>query len=209
MSRSQSLKILIIYAHPHQDDSVANKAMIAAAQQLKNLTIVDLYAQFPDGKIDIPQQQQLLASHDILIFQFPLYWYSSPALLKQWQDVVLQHGINYGSKISILDNKLFLCAVTAGVDAQELATTGRQETTLSALFSPFDKTFSFCKMQTLPAFLLFDAPNNQAAPQIAQHADAYTQLLIALSEQLLDYSQAQTRDYLNQSSLPLIQEKSI
>lgn len=28
--------------------------------------------------------------------QHPFYWYSTPALLKEWQDLVLEHGWAYG-----------------------------------------------------------------------------------------------------------------
>lgn len=171
-------KILIIYAHPDPSGSTANQAMINAAQQVKNVTIVDLYAKYPDFKIDIKAEQQLLAAHDILIFQFPLYWYSSPALLKEWQDVVLEHGVNYGSKINVLTNKTFFCAVTAGVDQQEFLTAGRS---LPTILCPFEQTFQYCKLQILPPFLLYNAPNDPTAPAIKQHAASYAKLLIALS----------------------------
>ena len=46
--------------------------------------------------------------HDVVIFQFPLFWYSTPPILKQWQDIVLEYGWAYGeggtkSAISYLD----------------------------------------------------------------------------------------------------------
>ncbi|MBL1421760.1 MAG: NAD(P)H-dependent oxidoreductase [Alphaproteobacteria bacterium] len=206
MGIKQPQKILIIYAHPNLSGSTANQAMIKAAQQVENVTIVDLYAKYPDFKIDIKAEQQLLAAHDILIFQFPLYWYSSPALLKEWQDVVLQHGVNYGSKVNVLTDKIFFCAVTAGVDQQEFLAAGRS---LPTILCPFEQTFQYCKLKILPPFLLYDTPHDPTAPEIKQHAVLYAELLIALSTQMLEYSEVQSLESLNILSLPLLQKNPL
>ena len=36
-------------------------------------------------------------AHDIVVFQHPFYWCSAPALLKEWQDLVLEYGFAYGA----------------------------------------------------------------------------------------------------------------
>ena len=80
-------KILIIYAHPDPDQSVANKVLIRKARQLEHVTIVDLYATYPDFFIDVHAEHQRLLSHDVIVFQHPLYMYSCPSLLKEWLDM--------------------------------------------------------------------------------------------------------------------------
>ena len=62
--------------------------MFNAAKQHKAVTAIDLYAEYPDYNISIEREQQRLVEHDVIIFQFPIYWYSTPALLKEWQDLV-------------------------------------------------------------------------------------------------------------------------
>ena len=42
-----------------------------------------------------PLQVALVAA-DTIVFQFPFYWYSVPPLLKEWIDLVLEHGFAYG-----------------------------------------------------------------------------------------------------------------
>ncbi|MGT2357467.1 NAD(P)H-dependent oxidoreductase [Staphylococcus aureus] len=42
----------------------------------------DLYREYPDFIINVKREQELVENHDNIIFQFPLYWYSSPSLLK-------------------------------------------------------------------------------------------------------------------------------
>lgn len=149
--------------------------MVEAAQKLDHVTLVDLYAEYPDSKINIEAENKRLAEHDILIFQFPLYWYSSPALLKQWQDVVLIDGQTYGPNTTILTNKKFLCAVTAGVPETEFTPSSKAGLSLATILCPFEQTFKYCHMDILPPFLWYEAPN-----QLTDHVAQYIKALIKL-----------------------------
>ena len=90
-------KILLLYAHPESQESVANRILLDTARQQDNVTVHDLYAFYPDFFIDIHYEQQLLREHDIIVFQHPLYTYSCPALLKEWFDRVLSRGFATGN----------------------------------------------------------------------------------------------------------------
>ena len=57
---SQPAKVLLLYAHPESQDSVANRVLLKPAMQLSNVTVHDLYAHYPDFFIDIPHEQALL-----------------------------------------------------------------------------------------------------------------------------------------------------
>ncbi|MGX9935981.1 NAD(P)H-dependent oxidoreductase [Advenella kashmirensis] len=46
--------------------------------------------------IDIEQEQNKLLWADAVILQFPLWWYSMPAILKGWVDRVYAYGFAYG-----------------------------------------------------------------------------------------------------------------
>ena len=100
-------RVLILLAHPSPDESEVNLPMIRASAKLEGVTVLDLYAEYPDFVIDVEREQARLREHDIIVFQFPLYWYSVPALLKGWQDLVLEYGFAYGSGGEALtrDNK--------------------------------------------------------------------------------------------------------
>jgi len=76
---SDTAKVLLLYAHPESQDSVANRVLLKPASQLANVTVHDLYAHYPDFFIDIPREQELLLAHDVIVFQHPLYTYSCPA----------------------------------------------------------------------------------------------------------------------------------
>ena len=58
-------KILILFAHPRYENSRANRALLEPLHDLKQVTIHDLYEQYPNFNISIVQEQQLLLSHQI------------------------------------------------------------------------------------------------------------------------------------------------
>ena len=92
------LKILIIFAHPDPQESVANQALLSEIKYLSHVTIHDLYATYPDFFIDEVAERALVVAHDVIIFQHPLYMYSCPALLKEWLDRVLSKGFTWGGE---------------------------------------------------------------------------------------------------------------
>ncbi|MBT2619112.1 MULTISPECIES: NAD(P)H-dependent oxidoreductase [unclassified Bacillus (in: firmicutes)] len=47
---------------------------------------------------DVTSEQQKLLAADAVIFHFPLWWYSMPAILKGWVDRVFAYGLAYGYK---------------------------------------------------------------------------------------------------------------
>ena len=45
-----------------------------------------------DDKAYVATEQSALRAADVIVWQFPLYWYSVPAKMKQWIDDVLGYG---------------------------------------------------------------------------------------------------------------------
>ena len=86
-------RTLILLFHRDLAASHANAALSRAAAQLPGAEIIDMQATYPDGVIDMftdaGDEAQRLLSADRIVLQFPIQWYSTPALLKAWQDSVL------------------------------------------------------------------------------------------------------------------------
>lgn len=59
----------ILLFHPHLDQSRVNKALVQAT----DTTVRDMYALYPDGKIDVAAEQAVLSQTDRIVWQFPLY----------------------------------------------------------------------------------------------------------------------------------------
>src|SRR5882757_8032391 len=101
----ESAKILLIFAHPAYQRSRTNRAMIEVARGMPEVRIHDLYEEYPTFQIDACREQGLLREHDVIVFQHPFYWYSCPALLKEWLDLVLEYNFAYGDYGTELSGK--------------------------------------------------------------------------------------------------------
>jgi putative NADPH-quinone reductase len=119
-------KVLVYYAHPGQNNSRVNSQMVTRAQQIEGITFVDLYAEYPRFQIDHVVEQERLAEHDVIIFQHPIHWYSTPALLKEFVDRVFDLGFAYGIGGDKLKGKRLLQAVSAGAPKEAYSTNGYQ-----------------------------------------------------------------------------------
>ena len=62
-------KVLINLVHPNIDESRVNKFLSQTAQKEENVTVNNLYAKYPDFKIDVQKEQELLLQNDVIIFQ--------------------------------------------------------------------------------------------------------------------------------------------
>lgn len=178
--------ILILFAHPAQHRSRAHRVLAAAAREAEGVTFVDLYAEYPRFEIDVDREQARLAAHDVVIFQHPIYWYSTPALLKEWQDLVLEYGWACGAGGTALAGKIFLSAVTAGKPQAAYEAQGPGGQDLRTLLSPLERTARLCGMVYLPPFALFAAGPAEQSGALESHAARYRTLLRGLRDGTLD-----------------------
>jgi len=149
-----SRKVLILFAHPAYHRSRANKALAEAVRDLEGVTFHDLYEFYPDLLIDVHAEQDLLRTHDAIVAQHPFYWYSAPALIKEWLDLVLTHGWAYGEQGRALEGKLWMNAVTAGGRQHSYEPEGYNKFSVEELLRPFEATANLCRMRYQQPFVL-------------------------------------------------------
>jgi glutathione-regulated potassium-efflux system ancillary protein KefG len=190
-------KILINFAHPARARSKINSALREAVEGLEGVTLNDLYARYPDYLIDVKREQHLCENHDVIIFQHPFYWYSTPAIMKEWLDLVLEHGWAYGSQGVALKGKLFLQAITAGGGDSTYRKDGFNEFTIGELTSPYRATAKLCNMDWLPPFAILGIHRGLSEQQVKAHAEEYRRVVCALRDTSLDIDQARRGQYLN------------
>lgn len=198
--------VLILFAHPSQHRSEVNLPLFKASSNRENVTRVDLYAEYPDYRIDIDKEQQRLLAHDIVIFMFPLYWYSTPSLLKEWQDLVLEYGFAYGSEGDKLHGKTFLCALTAGGPADAYHAGGFNHFTIRELLQPLEQTANLTGMCYLPPFALFGSRTAAEEQRISDHVQQWELLLDALGDGRVNLDRAATLNTLNDNLPGIIEE---
>jgi glutathione-regulated potassium-efflux system ancillary protein KefG len=196
-------RVLIQFAHPALQKSRINRRLIAAVQNLENVTINDLYEEYPDFFVNVQREQQLLINHDIIIFQHPFYWYSCPALVKQWQDLVLEHGFAFGTSGTKLNGKWVLTAITAGGPTSTYQRNGYNYYTIRELLTPFEQTARFCGMVYLPPFVVSGTFEMTNETEIAGFATLYRRAVERLRDGGFDAAEFPRLTYLNEI---LIQE---
>jgi glutathione-regulated potassium-efflux system ancillary protein KefG len=179
------MRLLVLFAHPKPRQSVVQRAMLAAITGLPNVTIRDLYATYPDFMIDSRREQALLAEHDVVVFQHPMYWYSSPAIVKEWLDIVLQEGWAYGAGGTELAGKFLLNALSTGGPPEAYHSEGRNRFAVRALLAPFDQTAYLCSMGWLEPFVIHAGRKLDAAT-LSKKAENYRDLLVGLRDDRLD-----------------------
>lgn len=110
---------------------------------------------------DIQKEIEKIRWADHLFFQFPLWWFSMPAILKGWFDRVLVKGFAYDS------GKIFQTGLLKGKTASLIVTTqspesayqpdGTHQATIESFLKPIHHTLHFAGIETLKPFVTYAA----------------------------------------------------
>jgi glutathione-regulated potassium-efflux system ancillary protein KefG len=201
--------ILILFAHPALEKSRINRHLIQAVRGLEGVTIHDLYEVYPNFHIDVKFEQDLLLAHDIIVFQHPFYWYSSPAILKEWQDLVLEYGFAYGHEGIALRGKKFLSAITTGGVEKAYDRDGYNRFTIRELLAPFEQTARLCGMDYLPPFVIHGTHKLQEQHQMTQHAADYRTAILALRDNTINWDHLKQVKRFNQDLTHVIRTETL
>ena len=106
---------LVVVGHPDLASSRVSAAFLSALRDVPHVEIRDLYALYPDHRIDLEAERAAIGRAWRFVLQYPTYWYSAPPLLKQWLDEVLVRGWAYGTgRPGALAGKHLLVATSTG-----------------------------------------------------------------------------------------------
>ena len=189
-------RILILFAHPAVRRSRVNRRLLEAVRGLEGVLVNDLYEAYPEFDIDVAREQRLLEQHGVVILQHPFYWYSTPSILKEWQDLVLEHGWAYGDGGRALEGKLLLNAVTAGGGEDAYRRDGSNRFAVRELLAPIEQTARLCRMEYLPPFVAYGT-HRLADADIARHASDYRRAIEALRDGRVDLAAVKRLPRLN------------
>lgn len=179
------MQILVLHAHPRPSTSLVNRAMLAALAGLDGVCLHDLYAAYPDYDIDVAAEQRRLVAHDLIVLQFPLYWYSTPAIIKEWLDLVLDNEWAYGPGGTRLAGKFLMAATTTGADEGSFEPHGSARFRLEDTLIPLNQTAYFCGMAWLTPFAI-EAGRRLRPAALTQRVAAYRDLIMGLSDGRID-----------------------
>jgi glutathione-regulated potassium-efflux system ancillary protein KefF len=149
--------ILVIHAHPYPQHSRAGKVLLNVAKTVPGVVVHSLYERYPDFDIDVASEQAALTQAKLVVWLHPVYWYSTPALLKQWFEVVLARGWAYGAQGTALHGKACLWAATMGGTEDMYTPEGAHQRPFAEFAAPIEQTAKFCGMTWLPPIVLHGA----------------------------------------------------
>ncbi|HSD66479.1 MAG TPA: NAD(P)H-dependent oxidoreductase [Vicinamibacteria bacterium] len=182
-------RILLLFAHPALEKSRANRKLVERARGVPGVTFHDLYEAYPDFDVDVKREQALLLAHDTVVLQHPFYWYQAPALVKQWEDLVLEHGWAYGTGGTALRGTRLVSAVTTGGGEAAYRAEGPNRFTVRQLLAPIEQTARLCGMDYPPPFVVHGT-HRLDAEGIARAAEEYALFLTALRDDRVDFETA-------------------
>jgi glutathione-regulated potassium-efflux system ancillary protein KefG len=173
---------------------------------LDGVTFNDLYERYPEFDINVKREQGLLIEHDLIVFHHPFFWYSTPAILKEWQDLVLEHGWAYGRDGTALRGKTMLSVITTGGNETAYQKDGLNRFTIQELLAPLEQTAYLCGMEYLPPFVVHGT-HDLGEAEIRVHADDYRRVLKALRDGTIDIGTARLYPRLNSSLEEIIADR--
>jgi NAD(P)H dehydrogenase (quinone) len=124
---------------------------------------------------DIRGEQEKLMAADFLILQFPLWWFSTPAILKGWVERVMAVGFAYDRQRRF-DNGVFrgrraMLSLSAGGPAAAYSAGGISGNLEVVLWPLQNGVLNFVGYQVLPPFIAFGLARGDAEARQAILSD--------------------------------------
>ena len=142
--------ILIVSGHTDLNNSVANKNILnKLKEKLPNAEFDILSELYKDYRIDADKEQEKLLKADIIVLQYPLFWYSMPSLLERWMEEVFKHGFSHGSTGDKLKDKKLIVSFTTGAPKEAYSKTGKMEHDIEDFLNPIKVTCKECQIQLI------------------------------------------------------------
>jgi putative NADPH-quinone reductase len=149
------MKTLVLVFHPDINNSRINRRLAEEMEKQANVTVHRVYEAYPNEQINVAAEQRLLEEHDRIVLQFPFYWYSTPPLLKKWEDEVLTYGWAYGSNGDKLHKKEILIAVSTAGTEEYYTPSGKHKYTVPELLRPLQATSNLIGTRYLTPFIVY------------------------------------------------------
>ena len=131
-------------------NSLANKTIIDELSNNKGITIRHLDKLYSGYSIDVVAEQNALVAADTIVLQFPFYWYSTPASLKNWIDQVFTFNFAYGPEGDKLKGKNLIVSITVGGPQDAYTPLGYNHFSIAEFLKPLEQTATLTQMRWNP-----------------------------------------------------------
>ncbi len=191
------MNVLIIYAHPNPNSfnaALRDLAVRALSQAGHSILLSDLYAmrfnpvlttkELLGDLSDIQAEMDKVRRADLLLFQFPDWWYGMPAIMKGWIERVFAYGFAYDDEHSfesgLLRGKKAMLSLTVGA-REEYFQQAPQRDLMRVLEPIHYGVFAYCGMEVLPPFIAY-GPGEMSEAERKATLEAFREHLKKLLE---------------------------
>lgn len=170
--------ILVLLSHPDYEKSVGNKTVVEQIASNQNVTVRHLDKTCEAFKVDVKEEQVFLKEADVIVFQFPLFWYGVPGLMKEYIDQVFTYGFAFGKGNYHLEGKKIAVSFTTGSSI-----TDYPDETIDKIVFPIKGLAEFCKMNYIGEVVSHEIGNfsdeaiEKAKNNAINHANKLNQLI--------------------------------
>lgn len=167
--------VLVLLAHPDITKSKANAALSQTATEVKGVQVVNIY----DYPVTPDAYREAVKQAKTLVYEFPLYWMSSPHLLKQWTDEVFMSFVSEG----LIKGKHLMVVTTTGSEEEAYQHGGRNKYTMEEYLRPFEGQANHAEMIWEKPLVVYGQSVEGAARRLADGCKAYKTRLEELVKQ--------------------------
>lgn len=151
------MRSLVIVDHPYYDRSVVNRRWLDEVRKYPEEFLVhNLQSSYPRSGIDCAREHTLIENNGTVVFQFPLFWFNSPPMLKSWFDSVLSQGWAFGSSYKLEGRKIAF-AVTTGMNQESYTKDGVNQHTVEEFLLPYINSIKYCKANYVGTYVYYGA----------------------------------------------------
>ncbi len=152
-------KTLVLFAHPYFEHSTTNVRLLECYEAMDNVTLRDLYEDYPDFHIQPFRERKRIVQYDRIIFHFPIIWFGLPPLLKLWIDEVFDMRWISETGLNILSGKDALIVTSVGGREVNYAPDGKFKTTIAELLSGLRVSLDVNSIELKKIHVIYNADN--------------------------------------------------
>lgn len=180
-------KTIIIFGHPNLAKSRINKVVLEQIKQdykgasEADLKIHDVGALYGNKKFNeafgLEKDRAMIENYERVIFQFPVFWYGVPPVLKQYIDELLAYDWAYGARQALKD-KEFAVIATYGGPIDAYTHNGHNKRTAEETLQSLWQLANFAGMKWIAPFGIHGAArgvSDEAIKEGAKEASKYLQ----------------------------------
>ncbi len=140
--------VLVVIGHPFWEKSVANRGIVEALRSCgHNITFSNLKELYPNGRLNVAEEQAKLLAADIIVLQYPVMWFGAPSLMHRYFEEILTYGFAYGNGNYRLTGKPLIASFTTGAAETAYSGKGGEGYTMDEFIVPVAATATYCKMK--------------------------------------------------------------